>query len=87
VLREPAAHFLYNSRKRSASLAKCCSSVKSGYLFALPYNVDGLVATSGFCTECWQTLPISEVERISTRVLQKNAPKGHFIDPGTSPCG
>jgi hypothetical protein len=58
-----------------------------GYLFALPDNVDGRVATSGFCAECWQTLPMSEVERISTRILHKIAPKGHFIDPGTSPCG
>ena len=51
-----------------------------GYLFAMPVSVDGLVATSAFCAGCWQTLPVADIERISTRVLRKLAPGGKFLD-------
>lgn len=48
------------------------------FLFAIPVNIDALVATSAFCAQCWQTLSISDIERISTRVLQPLAPGGRF---------
>ena len=50
------------------------------YLFAMPLNVDGLVATSGICSNCMDTLSASEMDRIVTRVLRKLVPHGHFID-------
>ena len=51
------------------------------YLFALPLGVDGLVATSGFCVNCVETLTPDEVDAICTRVLRKMAPGGTFLDP------
>ena len=50
------------------------------FLFAQPVNIDGLVSTSVFCEQCWQTLSISEVDSISTRVLRQLSPGGRFID-------
>lgn len=52
------------------------------YLFALPVNVSDLVSTSALCASCWQTLPPSEVDRISTRVLRQLSPNGRFLDTG-----
>jgi hypothetical protein len=52
------------------------------FLFAMPVNIDGLVATSAFCMSCVETLSATEVDAICTRVLRKLAPGGHFIDAG-----
>jgi hypothetical protein len=50
------------------------------YLFAMPLNVDGLVATSGICTNCTDALSASQLDAICTRVLRKLVPHGDFID-------
>lgn len=63
-----------------ASLADPDAKV-GAFLFALPVNVDDLVSTSALCASCWQTLPPSEVDRISTRVLRALSPNGRFLDP------
>ncbi|MBA4033201.1 MAG: hypothetical protein C0480_01155 [Bradyrhizobium sp.] len=53
----------------------------AAYLFAVPVGVAGLVATSGFCVDCMETLSPDEVDRVATRVLRKMAPGGKFLDP------
>ena len=52
----------------------------AAYLFALPVGVDGLCATSGFCSNCMERLSQGEVDAVCTRVLRKMAPGGRFLD-------
>ena len=50
------------------------------FMFAMPLNIDGLVATSALCVSCYETLPASEVDAVCTRTLQQLAPRGRFLD-------
>lgn len=52
----------------------------AAYLFAMPVTIDGLVSTSGFC-ECVETLSITEVDAVCTRLLRQLAPRGKWLDP------
>jgi hypothetical protein len=51
------------------------------FLLSVPLGVPDIVATSAFCAECHDTLPASEVDAISTRILRQLAPGGKFLDP------
>ena len=50
------------------------------FLLSVPVGVPDIVATSVFCLHCHATLPVTEIERIATRVLRKLAPRGRFLD-------
>ncbi|UGY28170.1 hypothetical protein HU675_0016195 [Bradyrhizobium septentrionale] len=50
------------------------------FLLSTPVGGPDIVATSAFCTSCHETLPLSEVDAISTRVLRALSPNGRFLD-------
>jgi hypothetical protein len=51
------------------------------FLLSTPGSVPDIVATSAFCAQCHETLSVSEVDAISTRVLRALSPNGKFLDP------
>ena len=50
------------------------------FLLSMPVAVPDIVATSAFCAQCHATLPLGEVDAISTRILRQLAPGGKFLD-------
>ena len=66
----------------------CCRSKFSdsarpgAYLFATSPGAADIASVSVMCVECWQTLPMTDIERIAARVLRAIIPDGRF-DPGT----
>ena len=50
------------------------------FLLSTPVSVPDIVATSAFCTSCHETLSVSEVDAICTRVLRALSPHGKFLD-------
>jgi hypothetical protein len=91
MLRNAALHWRSNIETRRPICIACKISfvgdkARAGaFLFAMPVNIGGLVSTSAFCTYCWDTLSLADIERIATRVLRQLSPRGHFLDQGTSP--
>jgi hypothetical protein len=56
-------------------------AVVAAFLFAVPAAAATSVSVSGFCSDCWHDLAITDLERISVRVLSAVMPNGRFLDP------
>jgi hypothetical protein len=51
------------------------------FLLSVPVGVPDIVATSAFCAQCHETLPLNAIDAASTRLLRQLAPNGRFLDP------
>jgi hypothetical protein len=86
ILHNAILHWYANIEARKPIRIGCRISFLNDYakvgafLLSTPISVPDIVATSAFCTECHETLSMSEIETISTRVLRQLAPGGHFLD-------
>lgn len=54
------------------------STEPAAYLFATSPGTPGAASVSVFCAECWQTLPMCEIEANATRVFRRLLPGGRF---------
>jgi hypothetical protein len=86
TLRHAVMHWHSNIEARRPIWIGCRASFLDGdarvgaYLLSVPVGVPDIVATSAFCAECHETLSMSEVDAVSTRVLRRLAPGGTFLD-------
>jgi hypothetical protein len=55
-------------------------ALPGAFLFSTPAIAPTSASVSAFCAECWHDLAITDIERISARVLQAVMPGGRFID-------
>ncbi len=91
TLHNAVLHWFANIANRRPICIGCRASflhddVRVGcFLLSMPVSMPDIVATSAFCTCCHETLSITEIDAICTRVLRQLAPHGRFLDPGTSP--
>jgi hypothetical protein len=53
-------------------------AVVAAFLFAMPATASQTVSVSAFCDECWRDLALTDIERISARVLSAVLPGGRF---------
>ena len=53
-------------------------AVVAAFLFAVPATASQTVSVSGFCDKCWRDLALTDLERISARVLSAVLPNGAF---------
>jgi hypothetical protein len=60
-------------------------AIAAAFLFSTPADAPTSASVSAFCEQCWHDLTITEIERISARVLQAVVPGGRFLDRGASP--
>jgi hypothetical protein len=88
-LLEGAISFWYSGIKTRRPFCCACKASflddavqAAAFLLAVPPAATS-AGVSAFCHQCWQTLPMSEIEAIATRVLRKVVPGGRFED--TSP--
>lgn len=87
TLRNAILHWRTNIDVRKPICIACKASFLDddarvgAFLLSVPVGVPDIVATSAFCTSCYEALSMSEIDRISTRVLRQLAPGGAFLDP------
>jgi hypothetical protein len=86
TLHNAVLHWYGNIADRKPICIGCRASFLNGearvgcFLLSTPVGVPDIVATSAFCAECHETLSMSGVDVISTRVLRQLAPGGRFLD-------